>query len=253
MPSTFDTTSKLNKPGNLSVPVSTRVWWVDLVRGLACISMPFYHITYNLYTMGFTQTAWNKTLFWKIWQTTGLSTFILVSGIAFMLSTVKGIRWQRLVKRAGKLGTFAVLISFVTWFVMPEKFVRFGVLHFFTLTVLLAPLFRPLRVGNLLLGAAIVLFYQWMGRSGLFPEPWLYITGMMSERPGAMDYVPLTPWFGVFLLGMGAGSFINSTRPRSLPGNWAKPVIWLGQHSLSFYFLHQALIYGVMAGLAFVL
>lgn len=232
---------------------TTRVWWVDLVRGLACISMPFYHVTYNLYAMGFTQTAWNKTLFWKIWQTTGLSTFIFVSGMAFVLSTANGIRWQRLVRRAGKLGALAAIISLVTYFVMPEKFVRFGVLHFFTLSILLAPLFRTLGAVNLLIGFVVIAFYQWMGRAGLFPEPWLYITGMMSERPRSMDYVPLIPWFGVFLMGLGAGSFINRVRERTVPAPWARPVIWLGQHSLSFYFIHQGLIYGVMAGLVWLI
>lgn len=224
---------------------TTRVWWVDLLRGLACLSMPFYHITYNLYAMGFTDIAYNTNLFWKTWQVTGMSTFILVSGLAFMLCSVNGVRWERLLTRAAKLGLFAATISLVTWFVMPEKFVRFGILHFFTVTILLAPLFRALGTINILLGIGVIIFSGWVGKAGLYPEGWLYITGIMSERPRSMDFVPLVPWFGVFLFGMGAGGFINREKQRRLPGAWTKPVIWLGQHSLSFYFVHQALLFAV--------
>ena len=60
-----------------------------------------------------------------------------------------------------------------------------------------------------------------------------------------MDYVPLIPWFGVFLIGIGAGNLLNVEKLRSLPPAWTKPVIWLGQHSLSFYFIHQALLFGL--------
>lgn len=222
-----------------------RVWWVDLLRGLACLSMPFYHITYNLYAMGFTEIAYNKAPFWKVWQVTGLSSFILVSGMAFVLSTRNQINWPRLLRRGAKLILLAVAITTVTYFVMPEKFVRFGVLHFFALTVLLAPLFRPLGVFNILIGASIVVFFNWMGKAGLFPDPWLYITGLMSDRPRSMDYVPLIPWFGVFLIGIGAGNLLNVEKLRNLPPAWTKPVIWLGQHSLSFYFIHQALLFGL--------
>ena len=227
---------------------TTRVWWVDLIRGIACLSMPIFHVVYNLHSYGFTDVAYNKMLFWKVWQTTGLSTFIFVSGMAFILSTKKGIRWPRLTRRVLKLGALALLITASTYIAMPSNFVRFGVLHFFTLTILLAPLCYRYPLFNLIVGIVIIAFYQWMGKPGLWPESWLYITGMMSERPRSMDYVPLIPWFGVFLIGLSFGAYIDQTQQRRHPSRWMRPIIWLGQHSLSFYFIHQALIYAVMIG-----
>lgn len=223
-----------------------RVWWVDLIRGIACLSMPIFHFVYNLYSFGFVDVAYSKTLFWKIWQTTGLSTFVFVSGMAFILSTQHGIRWHRLLKRGAKLGLLALTVSAVTYLVMPNNFVRFGVLHFFTLTILLAPFFYRLPVVSVVLGIGIIAFYKWMGRPGLWPIDWLYFTGMMSERPRAMDYIPLIPWLGVFLIGLFAGRYIDTKKIRSTPPTWTTPIIWLGQHSLSFYFVHQAFIFSLM-------
>lgn len=226
-----------------------RVWWVDLLRGLACLSMPIFHLVHNMHLLGFTAIAYQKTPFWLTWQKLGLGTFVLVSGLAFILSSQKGIRWHRLLRRAAKLGFLAMLVSLVTWLMMPQSFVRFGVLHFFTLTIVLAPLSYKYPYANLICAAGILLFYQWMGRGGLYPEPLLYFTGMMSQRPPAADYIPLIPWFGVFMLGMGLGRWIQTNKQRRPPPRWALPIIWLGQHSLVFYFVHQVIIYAVLSGI----
>ena len=236
----------MSESGTTVATAKHRVLWVDFLRGLACLSMPIYHIVFHLHGFGFTEHAWHKTAFWKSWQTIGLSTFVLVSGIAFVLSTRSGVRWQRLLRRAAKLAVIAALISFTTWLMMPAKFVKFGVLHFFTATILLAPLFRNIGKFNIILGLLILSLFFCMGRAGWWPELWLYPTGMMSLRPPSIDYVPLIPWFGVFLLGMGAAVFIKPIQKHTHQPRWFLAINWLGQHSLSFYFIHQALLYLVL-------
>jgi uncharacterized membrane protein len=89
-------------------------------------------------------------------------------------------------------------------------------------------------------------------KAGLLPEPWLYITGLMSERPRSMDYIPLIPWFGVFMLGMGLANFLPSSYTNKPPRSLMKPIIWLGQHSLPFYIIHQIVIYAILWLLAYV-
>jgi uncharacterized membrane protein len=71
----------------------------------------------------------------------------------------------------------------------------------------------------------------------------------MSGRPPSADYIPLIPWFGVFLLGMTAGQFLPISS-RSEPKRWMQPIIWLGQHSLPFYLLHQLVVVGALYGIA---
>lgn len=237
-------------PSHVGQVPSARVHWVDLARGLACLSMPFYHTLYNLYSTGLTDTLWTKSTFWNIYQNLGLGTFVLVSGMAFILSTQKGIRWQRLGRRALKLASVAMMISLVTYLVMPDVFVRFGVIHFFTCSILLAPLFRMMGHWTIVPGLAIVVGGVIMTRAGLYPEPWLYITGLMSDRPSSIDYIPLVPWFGVFLLGMGCAHWLPLPREAKLPSNWMRPIIWLGKHSLAFYIIHQLVIFAVLHTIA---
>lgn len=236
-----------------SLPAAGRIHSVDFARGLACLSMPLYHTVYGLYSSGLTSTLWTKNTFWSLYQHLGLGTFVFVSGMAFILSTLSGVRWQRLGRRALKLAVIALCISLATYILMPTKFVRFGVLHFFTATILLAPLFRPLKAWAILPGMAIVAFGVYMTKAGLYPEPWLYITGLMSERPASIDYIPLVPWFGVFLLGMGSAHFLRSPKSPSSPENWKRPIIWLGKHSLWFYLLHQLFIFALLNGIAWLL
>lgn len=228
-----------------------RLYQVDLARGFACLSMPIFHTLYNLYALGLIEKALTKSEFWVGYQKLGLGTFVFVSGISFILSTQSGIRWAKLLIRIAKLAGLAALISFSTWIMFPDKFIRFGVLHFFAICLLLAPAFRTIKYWAILPGLAI-LFVAWqVGREGLYNTALLYPTGLMSERPSSIDYIPLIPWFGIFLLGMSMGYGLEGKTSASTPNNWMIPVIWLGQHSLFFYFAHQIIIYGLLAAIAY--
>jgi uncharacterized membrane protein len=68
-----------------------------------------------------------------------------------------------------------------------------------------------------------------------------------------MDYIPLVPWFGVFLLGMGLANLLPTTFKKTAAKPWMKPIIWLGQHSLSFYIIHQIVVFGLLWTIAYFL
>lgn len=238
--------SSLTDPQTSVAAQRGRLHGLDFTRGLACLSMPIYHTIYNLYVVGLIDHRWTRHFFWETWQTLGLGTFVMVSGMAFILSTHRGIRWDRLGRRALKLGLVAALITFVTYLLMPDRFVRFGVIHFFTLTILLAPLFRPLGAWAILPGLVVIAIAMSTPHRGVYPEPMLYPLGLMSGRPRSIDYIPLIPWFGVFLLGMGLARYLPAPTSNRAAGSWMKPIIWLGKHSLPFYLIHQPVIFGVL-------
>jgi uncharacterized membrane protein len=61
--------------------------------------------------------------------------------------------------------------------------------------------------------------------------------------------VPLFPWFGAVLLGIGitklaAGAGILTWLANLKPGRWANPLLFIGRHSLAFYLIHQPLLIG---------
>jgi uncharacterized membrane protein len=229
-----------------------RLHGLDFTRGLACLSMPIFHTVYNLYVVGLIDTRWTRHIFWQIYQVLGLGTFVLVSGMAFTLSTRKTVNWPRLSRRALKLAAIALAITVVTYIAMPESFVRFGVLHFFATAILLAPLLRPFAHWLVIPGLAIIALGLIVTKAGLYPQPWLYITGLMSERPRSMDYIPLIPWFGVFMLGMGLANFLPTSYQSTPAKNWMKPVIFLGKHSLPFYLIHQLVVFGLLWLIAYI-
>lgn len=230
-----------------------RLHGLDFTRGLACLSMPIFHTVYNLYSVGLIDTKWTKHLFWEIYQVLGLSTFVFVSGAAFTLSTQRGIYWQRILKRALKLGAIALVITLATYLIMPDRFIRFGVIHFFTITILLAPFLRSLSKTLIVLGVAIATVGILLPEKGVYPNEWLYITGLMSNRPPSLDYIPLIPWFGVFIMGMWMGHWLPKPTSKTDPTTWMRPVIWLGKHSLAFYLIHQVVIYGILWLIAYLL
>ncbi len=225
---------------------SGRIHALDIARGLACLSMPIYHGVYYLKILGLTTTQWTKHWFWEIYQNLGLSTFLMVSGMAFVLSTRKGIRWKRLLRRLLILGGVAGAITLVTFLAMESRFVRFGIIHFYCAALLLAVLLHPLKKWLLVPGLAILTLGILTPYEGINPNPWLYITGLMSQRPSSMDYIPLTPWFGVFLIGMGLAHWFRVPDDFKPVSRTLQPVAWLGRHSLAFYILHLPVVYGLL-------
>lgn len=212
--------------------------------------MPIFHTVYNLYSTGLVDENLTRSLFWIIYQKIGLGTFVLVSGVSFVLSTQHGLNWSKLTKRIVKLAVIACSISFATWLFMSDKFVRFGVIHFFTVALILAPAFRAWRYWLLIPGTVIIGVYLYFGHGGVLHSYWWYPSGLMTNRPASIDYIPLAPWFGVFLVGMACGFLLEGKHMRSEPTRWMMPIIWLGKHSLPFYLIHQVVIFGFLSGIA---
>jgi len=73
--------------------------------------------------------------------------------------------------------------------------------------------------------------------------------GWISRKPLTEDYVPLLPWLGVMWWGMAAGAWLLRKRPQwvSQPiPRVARPLAWLGRWSLSWYMLHQPVLFGLL-------
>ena len=82
-----------------------------------------------------------------------------------------------------------------------------------------------------------------------FELRWLNRVGLMTYRPATEDYVPLLPWFGVVLVGIGIGSWLLQHRLQALQRisrrspRW---LTWLGRHSLLVYMVHQPIMVGLL-------
>jgi uncharacterized membrane protein len=151
----------------------------------------------------------------------------------------------RNLKRGAGLFMAGMAISFVTWLVVPGEFILFGVLHLIGLSIALSPLFLGFGRWNLLAGAGIVLLAPFLATlHGPLALVWV---GIHPADFASLDYVPLIPWLGVFLLGMGLGSTLYPGGRRGFPGKSGekpllRPVTFLGRHSLVIYLVHVPVI-----------
>ena len=220
---------------------------IDTVRGIAILAMMAYHFGFDLNMQGYMLQDLNHSQPWLLARSLILSTFLFVSGFSLALAEPQQLKRRCL--RLARIAGCAMLVSFVSYFMFPESWIFFGVLHFIVIAGLLC---RPLarhEVWLLPLGLA-VLVAGLSCQSPVFDQPALQWLGMMTHKPFTEDYVPIFPWLGVFLLGMAGGHKVRHPRygwPLEItPAPVLAPFGWLGRHSLAVYMLHQPLLLGLL-------
>ncbi|AAB90725.1 heparan-alpha-glucosaminide N-acetyltransferase [Archaeoglobus fulgidus] len=204
---------------------------IDIARGAAVILMLLFHSFFDAHYFGKIELSGD---FWYYFPRFIGGMFIFISG--YTLSVVKP-DFSRLKRKVLKLAALSLAITAVTLVFVPEKTVVFGIIHFFTLATLLGYLF--LRFPKIQLPAGIALFFAGIAlnqiRVGTNMLVWL---GLMPYGFTTLDYYPLLPWFGVFLLGMFFG---NVARPKG--ANLNVPVVsFLGKNSLKIYVIQHPVI-----------
>jgi uncharacterized membrane protein len=234
-----------------------RIWEIDLLRGLAIILMVGYHLLLDLgefrgikrflgFSTDLTSTAWT------IAQLFFAGLFVVLSGISGTLSRNNVRRGLRLlaVALALTLGTYLIAV----WLHLfdPADTIIFGILHCLAVSMLLyGAVFKKVSAAaNALCGAAV------MGLAALLPiagkafsirSNWLIPFGLPSQSFSSLDYFPLIPWFGVFLIGAALGKSAYASRQSLLP--WRLPATFVniaGRHSLLIYIVHQPVIMGLL-------
>ena len=120
---------------------SSRLWFLDLLRGINLISMIAYHGAYDLVYLYGVNRPGDRGLPGYLWQQSICWLFIFLSGCSFWLGRFHG---GRRVKRGLLLTACGLLITAVTALVMPQSLIIMGVLSFFGLAVLLTALLYPL-------------------------------------------------------------------------------------------------------------
>jgi uncharacterized membrane protein len=205
--------------------------------------MVVFHCCFDLNHFGILSGDFNHSEFWLNWRVVILSSFLFVSGLSHASAQSS---WQSLGywKRQLQVLAGALLISVVTYFMFPETWIRYGVLHFFFLSGLLAPAFvaRP-RISGLL-GVGFILLPIFF-RHFLFQRFSLIWIGLAPFKPPMEDFVPLFPWFGVVLLGISAFSIFKTSpwMKKKYKGPTATALQWVGRKSFWIYLTHQWLLF----------
>jgi uncharacterized membrane protein len=100
---------------------------IDAARGLALVLMALFHAGVILQMLGLYEFAWYAP-FWVVLAHFVRMIFFWIFGVSIALSSRSF--WGQSV-RAMQLALGAALVSFGTFLVFGDDFVRFGILHFF--------------------------------------------------------------------------------------------------------------------------
>jgi uncharacterized membrane protein len=222
-----------------------------MLRGVAIVLMIAYHFSFDLTYYQVLNIDFNHAPFWLGARAFIVSLFLGLVGVSLHLATVRGLNFQRYLRRLLLLLTCAGLVSVASYQLFPRTFIYFGILHCIAVASVLGLAFTRWYWTNLVLGCAVIaggLLYH----DAAFDSRLLGSLGFMTFKPPTEDYVPLAPWFGVVLIGMFLGRAVFAREPAPAWVRWhsAHPLARLlafgGRHSLLIYMLHQPVMLGVL-------
>jgi uncharacterized membrane protein len=249
----------------------SRLWEIDATRTLAIAMMVAYHAAWDVWWLAPSVDIDPFGGGWRALQVACGSTFLLVVGVSFAVSTqrleARGVtgtwaRWRHHARRAVQVLGAAALVSAVTLVALgTDEWIRFGILHCIGVTMLLLPLLRPLgALGNAALGVAVILVGRLAVQGAESDVPLALVLGWTPPDGAGVDHYPLLPWAGVAMLGVAAGLLLYPGGARGpalralLDGRTprhARLLTWPGRHALPIYLLHQGVVIAlVAAGLA---
>jgi len=188
-----------------------------------------------------------------MWQRSCIVTlFLLCAGAGQAVASRQAQPLGRFWKRWAQVAGCAVLVSLGSWWMFPRSFISFGVLHGIAVMLIVVRLTASWGLARVALGA-IAIALPWLVQDPFFDTRWTNWIGLVTHKPVTEDYVPVLPWLGVMWFGaVGADALLAHRRAvlsAPLPKAMA-PLALLGRWSLSFYMLHQPVLIGALAGVA---
>ncbi len=256
-----------NKSG-MSFNKNNRVNWIDFIRGLAIVNMVLYHLIYDLvYIYGY-EISWFSKNPGYYWQQYICWSFIMVSGISMSFSKDN-------LKRGTRIMLLALLITAVTTAAGPELSIKFGILHFIGLGLIISHFLYNLMhkvkssIGMTVSFMVFITTKYMVYNSNQFFEyfiseqtasdliyrlrsvRFMFLFGFPNNNFKSADYFPLIPWLFLLWTGYFIGKWIKSNLYMVKKIDIGENIVSkIGRHSLKIYILHQIII---MAALQIIL
>ena len=254
-----------------------RFWEIDALRGVAIITMIVYHLMWDLVYLAGVSAAVLFEGFWKYWQRFTCTTFIMLAGVSMTVvyrrererHGPEAKLYGKFFRRGLKIFGFGMLISALVWSAR-IGYVDFGILHLIGFSMMAGYFFLNfpwfVNVGfwafSFWLGGVVQQIHfdgrfvpiqigEWATFFWLDGR-WLTPIGIYPTQYPAVDYFPIFPWFGVFVLGIALGNWFYANNRRRIPlPDWGhlfpfNGLQFLGSRSLVIYLIHQPLIYVVL-------
>ena len=232
---------------------------LDALRGLAMVWMTAFHFCFDLNQFGFIRQDFHRDPLWTWQRTLIMSLFLFCAGMGQAIAWQQGQSGARFWRRWAQVVGAALLVTLGSWWLYPQSFIYFGVLHGIALMLMVLRL--TARWGAWLWGLGLfaiafkyiavyaILTSATAGFIDILNSPYLNWLGLVTRLPVTEDYVPLLPWLGVMCWGAAAGTWWLRRQPArglvSLP-QALRPLAFMGRWSLSYYLLHQPVWLGAL-------
>ena len=216
--------------------IKMRYGEIDVIRAAAIMLMVLFHLVYDLREFAGVNIDYQAPLWFSIGKVSALL-FIFISGLCSGFSRFP-------VRRGIKVLSYGMLITGVTYLFMKDEYVRFGILHFLGVAMILSGVLIKLSSWTLwgIAGSSALLGFWFKGqivKTSLLLPVGLFYSGFRS-----MDYYPLFPYLAVTIIGILAYRkfYAKRTKPLVEFELNSKLIRWLSRNSLSIYLLHQPII-----------
>jgi uncharacterized membrane protein len=212
-----------------------RIWELDFFRGIALIMMIHFHIVFDMKEFFNYPVNYSSGINYYIGKTSAIL-FMLISGISCSLS-------RNNARRGLKVLGAAMIITLVTHLFNPGFGIKFGILHFFGVSMLLYPLLQRLNKYMLFVLGSIIIVLGGVVSEINVAFDYLFPFGIFSDSFISSDYYPLVPWFGVFVYGAFLGKLLYSEKRSLFSFSIGKNVVSMaGKRTLLVYIIHQPAI-----------
>ncbi|MEZ0170885.1 heparan-alpha-glucosaminide N-acetyltransferase [Microvirga sp. TS319] len=238
-------------------PAATFQRWdaIDVARGVAILAMIVYHFGWDLSFLQLIETNVLQIPAWR-WFARGIAgSFLLLAGVGLALAHLQGFRRSAFLRRLLTVGGAALAVTLVTYFVFPDSYIFFGILHCIAVSSVLALPFLRLPPAITLLVAAFCLAAPFLFTSAALDAPSLDWLGLGASDPVTNDYVPIFPWFGMVLIGVALGKALVPRAGAWPLARWrardplSRFLVLAGRKSLPIYLLHQLVLLALLSGI----
>lgn len=230
---------------------------IDFVKGIAIILMIIFHIFYFPNVYGYKEFQWNTPTL-KLIAKIAQFIFITCAGINIYLSyhsnkeknkdkNYNKIFLKKHLTRIFKLSIIALLLSFFSYLIFGELWIKFGILHFMALGSLLVTPYIDNQIVNIFIIVLILLLTflknNYKQIFYLIPPKIAFVSGLYSFYP-SMDHFPLIPWLALMSFGLLIGKYIVNLKNKELLVHKNKNIInEIGKNSLEIYVVHWIILY----------